>query len=108
MVGDSLLVANVVEKGATTRRIYLPRNERFYDFYTREAYEGGQTIEIPVTLSSIPLFIRAGAIIPMALNQMSNLAERRLKASASYAPRTVTAHLPCMKMTGITENYKKG
>ena len=74
MMGDSLLVANVVEKGAAARRIYLPREERFYDFYTRKAYEGGQTIEIPVTLSSIPLFVRGGAIIPMALNQMDNLA----------------------------------
>lgn len=107
MMGDSLLVANVVEKGAAARRIYLPREERFYDFYTRKAYEGGQTIEIPVTLSSIPLFVRGGAIIPMALNQMDNLAGRRLKASASYAPRTVTVHLPFMRMTGLRRTTKR-
>ena len=74
MFGDSLLVANVVEKGAKTRRVYLPKGDTFYDFYTREAYEGGQTIEIPVSLSSIPLFIKSGAVVPMAANRMTNLA----------------------------------
>ena len=66
MFGDALLVANVVEKGAKTRKVYLPDGEVFYDFYTRARYEGGQTIEFPVDLSSIPLFVRSGAIVPMA------------------------------------------
>ena len=73
MAGDSLLVANVVEKGQTVRNVYLPQGETFYDFNTRETYEGGQTLSVPVTLSSIPLFVRSGAIIPMAMNQMYNL-----------------------------------
>ena len=71
MLGDSLLVANVVEKGASSRSIYLPEGNTFYDFYTRTPYEGGQTIEIPVTLSSIPLFVKSGAILPMATNPMT-------------------------------------
>ena len=69
MFGDSLLVANVVEKGATARSIYLPEGDIFYNFYTRQPYTGGQTIEIPVTISSIPLFVRSGAIVPMATNK---------------------------------------
>jgi len=73
MLGDFLLVANVVEKGADTKQVYLPENEIFYDFYTRIPYKGGQIISIPVDLSSIPLFVRGGAIIPLALNQMENL-----------------------------------
>lgn len=72
MLGDSLLVANVVEKGATTRSIYLPKDEVFYDFYTRTEYKGGQTIEIPVDMARIPLFIRQGGIVPMATNEMNN------------------------------------
>lgn len=73
MLGDSLLVANVVEKGASVRAVYLPKQEVFYDFYTRERYEGGTTLAVPVELGSIPLFIREGGIIPMAGNQMRNL-----------------------------------
>lgn len=77
MIGDSLLVANVVEKGAVSRKVCLPKGEIFYDFYTRERYEGGQILEIPVTPESIPLFIRGGSILPMALNQMNNLTRER-------------------------------
>ena len=48
--------------------------EKYFTISTQErVYEGGQTIEFPVDLSSIPLFVRSGAIVPMALNQMNNL-----------------------------------
>ena len=63
MFGDALLVANVVEKGAKTRTVYLPEGEKFYDYYTRECYEGCQKITVDVDLSSIPMFIRSGAIV---------------------------------------------
>lgn len=77
MVGDSLMVANVVEKGAKTRRVYLPEGHVFYDFYTREAYQGGQTIEIPVDLDSIPIFIKDGGIISLASNPIDNLSTQK-------------------------------
>ncbi len=73
MFGDFLLVANVVEKGASERAVYLPKHESFYDFYTRRKYEGGQTISVPVDMGSIPLFVRGGSVVPMALNQTENL-----------------------------------
>lgn len=63
MLGSSLLVANVVEAGADHRQVYLPIGSNWYDFYTRQAYTGGQIISVPVELSSIPLFIRDSAII---------------------------------------------
>lgn len=79
MLGASLLVANVVEKGAQSRKIYLPEEEDFYDFWTGEFYPGGQTIEIPVTLTSIPLFVRAGGIIPMTTDELHPLRDARMK-----------------------------
>lgn len=63
MFGSSVLVANVVEKGALSRKIYLPKGATWYDMNDRlREYEGGQTIEIPVTLSSIPMFLRGSAV----------------------------------------------
>ena len=56
-------MANVVEAGADHRQVYLPIGSNWYDFYTRQAYTGGQIISVPVELSSIPLFIRDSAII---------------------------------------------
>jgi len=62
--GKSVLVAPVVEKGATTRRVYLPRGA-WYDFWTRERHEGGREISRPVDLETIPLYVREGSIVPM-------------------------------------------
>ncbi|WP_040157838.1 glycoside hydrolase family 31 protein [Mobilicoccus massiliensis] len=66
MLGDALLVANVVEPGAATRRVYLPAGEEFVDLWTRRPYPGGEVVELPVDLDSIPVFLRAGGIVPMA------------------------------------------
>jgi alpha-glucosidase (family GH31 glycosyl hydrolase) len=62
--GRSILVAPVVEKGATSRKLYLPRGG-WYDFWTQERVEGGREIERPVDLATMPLYVRAGSIIPM-------------------------------------------
>ncbi len=108
MLGDSLLVANVVEKGARSRRIYLPKGQTFYDFYTREAYEGGQTIEVPVELSSIPLYVKSGAIIPMAINEIDNLkTEQATGISLLCAPDT-DSRFTLYEDDGISMDYEKG
>jgi alpha-glucosidase/alpha-D-xyloside xylohydrolase len=62
--GRDILVAPVVEKGATSRALYLPRGA-WYDFWTNQRQEGGREITRPVDLATIPLYVRAGAIIPM-------------------------------------------
>jgi alpha-glucosidase (family GH31 glycosyl hydrolase) len=62
--GKSILVAPVVEKGATNRRVYLPRGG-WYDFWTRERLEGGREIDRGVDLETIPLYVRAGSILPL-------------------------------------------
>ena len=62
--GRDLLVVPVTEKGATSRKVYLPRGT-WYDFWTEEKLEGGREIVRAVDLATIPLFARAGAIIPL-------------------------------------------
>ena len=64
LFGSDLLVAPVVEKGATARRVYLPRG-RWIDFWTEQAVDGGAEIDRAVDLTTTPLYVRAGAIIPM-------------------------------------------
>jgi len=48
-----------------TRSVYLPAGTDWYDFWTDQCYHGGQTIEASATLDVIPLYVRAGSIIPM-------------------------------------------
>jgi alpha-glucosidase/alpha-D-xyloside xylohydrolase len=62
--GPNMLVVPVTEKGATTRRLYLPRGS-WYDFWTGERLDGGREIDRPIDLATIPLYIRAGTILPL-------------------------------------------
>jgi alpha-glucosidase/alpha-D-xyloside xylohydrolase len=62
--GRDVLVAPVVEKGATSRRLYLPKGA-WFDFWTNERLDGGREIDRPVDLATMPLYVRAGAVIPM-------------------------------------------
>ena len=62
--GRDILVAPVVEKGATSRRVYLPRGA-WHDFWTNDRLEGGREIDRGVDLATMPLFVRAGAIVPL-------------------------------------------
>jgi len=61
--GRDMLVAPVVEKGATSRKVYLPGGD-WIDFWTERPVHGGQEIERAVDLSTIPVYVRAGAVIP--------------------------------------------
>jgi len=62
--GRDLLVAPVVEKGAPSRRLYLPRGS-WFDFWTNERIDGGRELDRAVDLGTTPLYVRAGAIVPM-------------------------------------------
>ena len=62
--GRNLMVAPVVEKGATTRQVYLPRGG-WHDFWTGERIEGGREISRAVDLETLPLYVRAGSIVPL-------------------------------------------
>ena len=64
LCGDALLVAPVLEEGATRRRVYLPAG-LWYDFWTDERHEGPAWLEVEAPLERIPVFVRAGAVVPM-------------------------------------------
>jgi alpha-D-xyloside xylohydrolase len=64
MFGPALLVNPVTEPGATTRRMYLPR-ATWYDFWTGRRVDGGTMIEAAAPIDRMPLFVRAGSIVPM-------------------------------------------
>jgi alpha-glucosidase (family GH31 glycosyl hydrolase)/DUF1680 family protein len=62
--GRDLLVAPVFTKGATSRDVYLPAGD-WYDWWTGEKLAGGRTVTRPVDLATMPLYARAGAIVPL-------------------------------------------
>jgi oligosaccharide 4-alpha-D-glucosyltransferase len=62
--GDDFLVAPILHKKVQQRRLYLP-DGLWYDWWSSKKYKGGRWINFPVNLETIPVFIRAGAFIPM-------------------------------------------
>lgn len=62
MFGDDLLVAPVLHEGETEREIYLPKGD-WFDYFTGKQFAGAQKIHLPVTLGSLPVFVRGGGFI---------------------------------------------
>jgi alpha-glucosidase len=62
-IGPSLLAAPVTSANVTMRDVYLPAGA-FYDYYTGARYQGPSTVRLPAPLGRVPLFVRAGAVVP--------------------------------------------
>ena len=74
MFGPAFMVNPVTEQlysganassGKTTRDVYLPADAKWYDFWTGQVYNGGQTIASAAPIETLPLYVKAGSIIPM-------------------------------------------
>jgi alpha-D-xyloside xylohydrolase len=65
MFGPAFLVAPITEQGATSREVYLPAGADWYNYWTNERVKGGQTINVQAPIDTIPLFVRAGSILPL-------------------------------------------
>lgn len=110
MLGESMLVASVVEKEKYQREVYLPKTEEgWYDFNTEKWYEGGQKVIIPAPLDYIPLLIKGGSIIP--INDAEITFETKEKDERGFM---VFPHRDCKETSytlyeddGITNDYQK-
>lgn len=104
--GRDLLVAPVTERGATSRRLYLPPGA-WHDFWTEEKISGGREIERSVDLGTMPLYVRAGSIIPMG-------PIKQYTAERADDPLTLTIYPGADRVytlyedDGATFNYRKG
>ena len=65
MFGPSLMACPVVSFKQRQREVYLPTGADWYDFYTGKKYSGGQTIVAEAPLDRIPLFVKAGSVVPL-------------------------------------------
>jgi len=61
--GDKILICPVLEPGATGRMVYLPKG-KWYNYWTNEIAEGGKEVYVNTPLDIIPVFIKAGSVIP--------------------------------------------
>ncbi len=85
MFGPALLIAPVVEQGATTRTVYLPAGADWYNFWTNERIKGGQTITVNAPIDTLPIFVRAGSILPLGSNVESTNEKQTVAKVRVYA-----------------------
>lgn len=109
LFGRDILVANVLEEGAKTRTVYLPAGCKWYDWNDKfRCYEGGQTIEVPVTMATIPMFVREGAVIAMADNQLMTMEGDHTTALHLIVAPKGTTTTTLYDDDGITNDFKSG
>jgi alpha-glucosidase/alpha-D-xyloside xylohydrolase len=84
MFGPDLLVAPVLESGAQERAVYLPQGD-WWDFWTSERIAGGRTVSRRVDLETMPVYVRAGAILPSG-------PVKQFATEASDTPTTLTVY----------------
>jgi alpha-D-xyloside xylohydrolase len=106
MFGPALLVAPVVEQGRTTRDVYLPAGTDWYNFWTNEKLHGGQTVTVAAPIDTLPLFVRAGSILPMgaaveSTNEKQAISEIRVYPGAD-------GNFDLYNDDGTTYAYEKG
>ena len=106
LFGSDLLVAPVLWEAATSRDIYLPKGE-WFDYWTGKKYSGGKSIHVPVTIDSIPMFVRGGGFIfrqpvVQSTDEMPGNSLRVLVASAAESKSAF------YEDDGETPDYRKG
>ena len=106
MFGPAFLVAPVTEQGATSRSVYLPAGSDWYNYWTNERIHGGQTITAAAPIDTIPLFVRAGSIVPLGTTVLSTQ-EKQAIASVRVYPGS-DADFTLFSDDGTTYAYEKG
>ena len=106
LFGPAILVNPVTEPGAATRRLYLPRGT-WYDFWSGKAVEGGRAIDAAAPLERIPLYVRAGSIVPMGPD-VEYVAEKLADPIELRVYTGASGSFTLYEDEGDTYNYEKG
>jgi alpha-glucosidase len=108
LLGPSLLVASVVEPGATTREVRLPAGAAWFDFWSGERFEGGQSIARPAPWGQPPLLVREGSAIPLNIAEQSFDRRAEERAFAVFAAPEGRFEASCFEDDGETEAWRDG
>ena len=106
MFGPAFLVAPVTEQGATSRKVYLPAGTDWYNFWTGVRVKGGQMIDVAAPIDTIPLFVRAGSIVPLGSPVESTHQAQAIEKIRVYPG--ADADFTLFSDDGTTYAYEKG
>jgi len=106
MFGPALLIAPVTEQGATERKVYLPAGSDWYNFWTNERIHGGQRITVQAPIDTIPVFVRAGSILPLGVPIQSTNEKQAVEKVRVYPG--ANAQFTLYSDDGTTYAYEQG
>ncbi len=108
LLGRELLVAPVVEKGASVKSVYFPEGEWILFHNATVKYKGGQWVDFPVSLETIPLFVKAGSIIPMMPVMQYIHQQENYPVTLKLFPRAAgKAMFELYEDDGLTNDYRE-
>jgi len=107
MFGKSVLVAPVTEANVSEWNVYLPKSAGWFDFWTGKHFYGGQSIKTDVPLDKIPLFVKAGSIIPMG-KIIQYTGEKSTDTLEIRVYKGADAKFDLYEDEGDNYNYEKG
>jgi alpha-D-xyloside xylohydrolase len=107
MFGPSLLVSPVTEYKARSRQVYLPAGSAWYDFWTGARSAGGQTIAADAPYDQLPVFVRAGSIVPFGPEQQY-IGEKDASVLTLYVYAGANGRFSLYEDDGLTYGYERG
>jgi alpha-D-xyloside xylohydrolase len=106
MFGPALLIAPVTDQGMTTRSVYLPAGADWFNFWTNERISGGQRIAVAAPIDTLPIFVRAGSILPLGEPVESTNEVQKIASIRAYPGRD--ADFALYNDDGNTYAYERG
>jgi alpha-D-xyloside xylohydrolase len=106
MFGPAFLVAPVTEQGRESRQVYLPAGSDWTNYWTNEKFKGGQIVTVAAPIDVIPLFVRAGSIVPLGIDIQNTATAQPLKEIRVYPGRA--AEFTLYDDDGVSYDYEKG
>ena len=106
MFGPDFLVAPVTSPGQTEKQVYLPAGADWYDYWTEEKKTGGQWVTVAAPIDRIPLFVRAGSILPLGSDIQSTAEKQTIAAVKIYPGKDASFTL--YDDDGQSLDYEKG
>ncbi|MDH6357827.1 TIM-barrel domain-containing protein [Parabacteroides sp. PF5-9] len=107
MFGPSLLAAPVYTYKARSREVYFPKQTGWYDFYTGTYYDGGRRATIAAPYERMPLFVKAGSIIPVG-EELQYASEKPEAPVTLYVYGGEDISFSLYEDEGTNYNYEKG
>jgi alpha-D-xyloside xylohydrolase len=107
MFGPSLLISPVCSYKERSRKMYLPEGQGWYNLYTGQYAEGGQTIKAEAAYERIPVFVKAGSIIPFG-PALQYTTEKKADTITLYVYAGKDGEFTLYEDEGLNYNYEKG